>query len=76
MKRPNLGMAPIKTEVSVEAYREIMRLEKTIEQLRDALICVVAYWDEWKDAPDNHPTALSLEEVVNIARTTLEGRDP
>ena len=34
MKRPSLGMAPIKTEVSVEAYAEIMRLEKTIERLR------------------------------------------
>lgn len=37
MKRPSLGMAPIKTEVSVEAYAEIMRLEKTIERLREAL---------------------------------------
>ena len=35
MKRPSLGMAPIKTEVSVEAYAEIMRLEKTIERLRE-----------------------------------------
>ena len=35
MKRPSLGMAPIKTEVSVEAYAEIMRLEKTIKRLRE-----------------------------------------
>jgi len=43
------------------------------ENLRDALQCVVTYWDEWKDAPDDAYLALSLEEVVYIARSALEG---
>lgn len=44
-----------------------------VESLRHALECVVLYWDEWKDAPDDHPTALSLEEVVDICRPHLKG---
>ena len=44
-----------------------------VERLHHALECVVLYWDEWKDAPDDHPTALSLEEVVDICRPHLKG---
>ena len=51
-------------EIAKEAADEI-------ERLREALDCLVAYWDEWKDEPDNQ-YALSLEEVVTIARTTLK----
>ena len=42
-----------------------------IELMRHALECVVLYWDEWKDAPEDHPTALSLEEVVDMCRAHL-----
>ena len=42
-----------------------------IELMRHALACVVLYWDEWKDAPEDHPTALSLEEVVDMCRAHL-----
>ena len=45
------------------------------KQLHHALECVVLYWDEWKDAPDDHPTALSLEEVVNICRPHLREKE-
>lgn len=43
-----------------------------IELMHHALACVVLYWDEWKDAPEDHPTALSLEEVVDMCRAHLE----
>ena len=43
------------------------------DALREALQVVVTYWDDWKDAPNDHDTALSLEEVIHIARSTLEG---
>lgn len=46
-----------------------------IELMRHALACVVLYWDEWKDAPEDHPTALSLEEVVDMCRAHLGGKD-
>ena len=46
-----------------------------VERLREALECVVLYWDEWKNAPDDHPTALSLEEVVNICRPHLREKE-
>ena len=46
-----------------------------VERLHHALECVVLYWDEWKDAPDDHPTALSLEEVVNICRPHLREKE-
>ena len=42
-----------------------------VELMRHALECVVLYWDEWKDAPEDHPTALSLEEVVDMCRAHL-----
>ena len=42
-----------------------------IELMRHALACVVLYWDEWMDAPEDHPTALSLEEVVDMCRAHL-----
>lgn len=44
-----------------------------VERRHHALECVVLYWDEWKDAPDDHPMALSLEEVVDICRPHLRG---
>jgi len=55
----------------------INQLKAEIIELRHALECVVTYWDEWKSAPDDHLTelsiaALSLEEVVNIARSALK----
>lgn len=46
-----------------------------VERRHHALECVVLYWDEWKDAPDDHPTALSLEEVVNICRPHLKEKE-
>lgn len=52
-------------------YEDAVEAAFEIEQLREALMCVVLYWDEWRDAFDGHPTALSLEEVVNIVRSTL-----
>ena len=42
-----------------------------IELMRHAMECVVLYWDEWKDAPADHPTALSLEEVADMCRAHL-----
>jgi len=53
-------------------YEDKKEAANEIEQLREALNCVILYWDEWKDASDNHPTALSLEEVVLIARDSLK----
>ena len=80
--------------VCSEAADEIERLRKDfnttlnshfrqmekIERLREVLECVVKYWDEWKSAPDDHLTelsiaALSLEEVVNIARSALKEKE-
>jgi len=56
-----------------EGKKRLSKESKETESLRMALICLIHYWDKWKDAPDDHPTALSLEEVVNIARETLYG---
>jgi len=61
--------------IAHEAAAEIEQLRKEIIGLREALELVVVYWDEWMDDPDSDPTALSLEEVVSIARATLGGRD-
>ena len=49
-------------------------------ELREVLKCLVKYWDEWKYAPDDHLTelsiaALSLEEVVNMARSALKEKE-
>jgi alkanesulfonate monooxygenase SsuD/methylene tetrahydromethanopterin reductase-like flavin-dependent oxidoreductase (luciferase family) len=54
-----------------ESHWLMIEAADEIERLREALDCLVAYWDEWKDEPDNQ-YALSLEEVVTIARTTLK----
>ena len=64
MKRPSLGMAPIKTEVSVEAYAEIMRLEKTIERLREALRKI-----EYLDSPQVRglPRRVSIHDIARDA---------
>jgi hypothetical protein len=45
-----------------------------VEGLLEALECLVLYWDKWKDAPFGDPIALSLEEVVQIARSALKER--
>jgi len=45
-----------------------------IERLREALELVVIYWDEWMDK-DTDPTALSLEEVVSVAREALKEKE-
>ena len=58
-----------------EQVERIQELEAEIERLREALECVVAYWNEWRDAPDNHATALSLEEVVNIVCAALKEKE-
>jgi len=52
----------------------INQLKAEIIELRHGLECVVTYWNEWKDAPDDDPTALSLFEVVLIAQSTLNGK--
>lgn len=52
----------------------VNQLKAEIIELRHALECVVTYWNEWKDAPDGDPTALSLFEVVLIAESTLNGK--
>lgn len=61
-----------KHTVNYKHYKNNLEAANEIEQLREALNCVILYWDEWKDASDNHPTALSLEEVVLIARDSLK----
>lgn len=58
--------------VIVEQAKKIEKQMKEIDELRQALDCLLLYWDEWADAPDDDPFALSLEEVVNIARNTLK----
>jgi len=61
--------------LSTKLQEMMTRKDAEIERLREALECVVAYWNEWRDAPDNHATALSLEEVVNIIRNTLKEKE-
>ena len=42
--------------------------------MREALELVVVYWDEWMNK-DTDPTALSLEEVVSVAREALKEKE-
>jgi len=63
---------PSPPNIQFVMYEWMNEAADEIEQLREALNCVILYWDEWKDASDNHPTALSLEEVVLIARDSLK----
>ena len=58
-------------KVARKAIKEIKQLRQQNAELVEALQCVTAYWDEWKDAPDDNEVALSLEEVVQICRETL-----
>jgi hypothetical protein len=67
--RSYVGNHLYETHYSLESA--LIEAANEIERLREALDCLVAYWDEWKDEPDNQ-YALSLEEVVTIARTTLK----
>lgn len=62
-------------QIRYRAVEEIKKSREEVTGLREALELVVVYWDEWMDAPDSHTTALSLEEVVSIARAKLGGRD-
>jgi hypothetical protein len=57
----------------VEPYQQgiIDAAVSEIEQLRETIETVIAYWNEWKDAPDDDSTALSLEEVVWICKQSL-----
>ena len=77
MKRPSLGMAPIKTEVSVEAYAEIMRLEKTIERLRednDKLQRMLKMAATWTAEPG--VTIAEIREVFSLLdRTALREKE-
>lgn len=57
-------------DLLMPAAAEIERLRIENVDLREALDLLVVYWDEWMDNDDD-VLALSLEEVVLIARDTL-----
>lgn len=65
----------ISGNLAIKLQEMMTRKDAEIERLREALECVVAYWNEWRDAPDNHATALSLEEVVNIVCAALKEKE-